>query len=41
MNIILNEGNFADEKILKKHNQNVKQTNTVGITLTITLILQA
>ncbi len=39
LNIILNEANYADEKILKKHNLTVKQSNTVAITLTINLVL--
>ena len=40
LHIVLNEANYADEKILKKHNLNVKSNNTVGISITINLVLE-
>jgi len=40
LSIVLNEGNFADEKLLSTTNQNVKKNNTVGIALTVNMSVQ-
>lgn len=38
-NILLNEANFVDEKILKKANNPARQGNTVALTVSINLIM--
>lgn len=40
LNVVLNEANFADETILKKHNFGVKSNNTVGIALTLNQVIK-
>lgn len=40
LNILLNEANFCDERILKKLNMQIKHNNTVALTMTINTVLE-